>query len=183
MNHKSLLLNADFRPFKLIEWQKALVQTICDTKDSCYAVEYYNEWVIFDSSGTEYQVPAVIALKKYVDAGSMRAAYTKKNVFIRDELTCQYCREKFPWEKLTVDHVIPRSRWAALGKKHGRVSCFENIVTACKNCNSLKADRTCQEAKMHPINPPKAVTCREIFTKGLRLQTCPPEWEPYIKDV
>lgn len=183
MSKKTLMLNADFSPFKLIHWRNGLVQTICDTKDSCYPVVYYDEWVIFDSSGKEYQIPAVIALKQYVDAHNKRAAYTKTNVFLRDKFVCQYCGDRFSKDKLTVDHVIPRSRWDKLGDG-GRVSCFENIVTSCIPCNRDKADMTCKEAGMYPINAPRAATCREVFTNGLKLvDTIPPEWEPFIESV
>lgn len=180
---KVLVLNADFQPFKLCDWKSGLIQTIVEGKDGSYPVEYYNEWVILDSSGREYQIPAVIALKKYVKAGEKRAAYTKTNVFLRDFMTCQYCNETFTKGDLTVDHVIPRSRWKALGND-GKCSCFENIVTACIPCNSRKGDMTCKEANMHPINPPVVASRREVFVNRLKLMSeIPPEWEPYIKGL
>lgn len=183
MTRKVLVLNADFQPFKFCNWKTGLIQTIVEGKDGCYAVEYYDEWIILDSSGREYQIPAVIALKKYVKAGDKRAAYTKTNVFTRDLMTCQYCNYRFTKSELTVDHVIPKSRWKALGNI-GKTSCYENIVTSCIPCNSRKGSKTCQEADMHPLNKPVEATRREIFVKRLRLiDKCPPEWESYIKGL
>ena len=43
---------------------------------------------------------------------------------------CHWCGEKYPVEELTMDHVIPLSR----GGKASR----NNVVPACKQCNSNK---------------------------------------------
>lgn len=180
---KVLVLNADFQPMKFTSWKAGLIQTIVETKQSAYVVEYYDEWVILDASGREYQIPAVIALKKYVDIGNQKAPYTKSNVFVRDKMTCQYCGDKFRKEVLTIDHVIPRSRWKALGNL-GRSSVFENVVASCKKCNSEKADRTCQESGMYPINTPRIITRREVFINRLKIvENIPKEWHPYIKGL
>lgn len=180
---KVLVLNADFQPFKFCGWKTGLVQTIVEGKDGCYPVEYYDEWVILDSSGRKYQIPAVIALKEYVRAGEKSAAYTKTNVFTRDLMACQYCGVRFKKHELTVDHVIPRSRWEELGDK-GKTSRFENIVTSCIPCNSRKGSMTCKEAQMFPMVDPVRPSRREVFVKGLQLlETIPPEWEPYIKGL
>lgn len=180
---KVLLLNADFQPFKLISWKQAMIQILVQDKSGCYPVEYYENWEISDGRGNKYQVPAVIALKEYVNTGNDPAPYTKGNIFARDGMTCQYCGQVFLREELTVDHVIPRCRWSILGNGE-RVSSYKNIVTACKSCNSRKADRTCAEAEMYPIHEPKAITRREVFVRRLKMvEKIPPEWEPYIKGI
>lgn len=56
----------------------------------------------------------------------------------RDKDICRYCGRT--WEIMTVDHVIPRSK--------GGTNDPENLVAACQPCNSLKADRTPEEAGM-----------------------------------
>jgi len=43
--------------------------------------------------------------------------------------------------KLTIDHIIPKSR--------GGKTTFENCVASCKPCNNNKGDRTPREAKMY----------------------------------
>ena len=43
---------------------------------------------------------------------------------------CHYCGGEFPPEDLTMDHVVPLSR--------GGRSVKENLVPACKDCNSRK---------------------------------------------
>ncbi|WP_444549576.1 HNH endonuclease [Candidatus Magnetomonas plexicatena] len=43
---------------------------------------------------------------------------------------CYYCGLKFPATELTMDHLIPLSK--------GGMSARENIVAACRNCNTKK---------------------------------------------
>jgi hypothetical protein len=61
-------------------------------------------------------------------------------VLERDEWQCQYCGAIAN----AVDHIIARSR----GGKNG----WENLVAACKPCNSRKGNRTPEEAGMRLIN-------------------------------
>lgn len=57
-------------------------------------------------------------------------------VLERDNWECQYCGA----EATAVDHIIARSR--------GGTNDMENLVAACKPCNSRKRDRTPEEAGM-----------------------------------
>jgi 5-methylcytosine-specific restriction protein A len=43
---------------------------------------------------------------------------------------CYFCREKFPPRELTMEHLVPLIRGGKSNK--------ENIVPACKECNSKK---------------------------------------------
>lgn len=51
---------------------------------------------------------------------------------LKDNSCCWYCGKEMPKNKLTVDHVFPRSK--------GGSDDFDNIVLACKECNSSKND-------------------------------------------
>lgn len=179
-----LVLNADFTPLKFVSWEEAMIQILVPSKTGAYTVENYENWTIQDAKGRKYAVPAVIALKKYVDVVDEPASYTKSNIYARDRMTCQYCGQQFKRGQLTIDHVIPRSRWKLIGNGQ-RVSSFENTVTACKDCNSRKADMTCTEAKMFPINKPVPITVRQNFFNRLRVMDyrIPKEWEPYLKGI
>ena len=69
----------------------------------------------------------------------------RREVLRRDSHTCQYCGSK---KRLTLDHVLPRSR----GGSHT----WDNVVAACEPCNHRKGSRTLQEAKMVLNHRPKA---------------------------
>lgn len=70
---------------------------------------------------------------------------SRREVLRRDGHTCQYCGST---KHLTLDHVIPRSK----GGQHS----WNNVVTACGNCNSTKSDRLLHETRMILRTKPKA---------------------------
>jgi 5-methylcytosine-specific restriction endonuclease McrA len=70
---------------------------------------------------------------------------SRREVLRRDNHACQYCGSG---KRLTLDHVIPRSK----GGQHT----WNNVVAACESCNSKKGDRLPQEIGMIPKNKPKA---------------------------
>jgi HNH endonuclease len=61
-------------------------------------------------------------------------------LYARDRDLCAYCGNVFSHYKLTIDHVLPKSR--------GGKNTWANCVTACKPCNHHKGDRTPEEAHM-----------------------------------
>jgi 5-methylcytosine-specific restriction endonuclease McrA len=69
----------------------------------------------------------------------------RRELFRRDNHTCQYCGST---KKLTIDHVIPRSK----GGSHT----WDNVVTACEKCNSCKGDRILHETNLILKTKPKA---------------------------
>jgi 5-methylcytosine-specific restriction endonuclease McrA len=69
----------------------------------------------------------------------------RRAVLKRDQHRCQYCHSP---RKLTLDHVIPRSR--------GGLHTWDNVVAACEACNCGKSDRTPTEAGMTLLTQPKA---------------------------
>jgi 5-methylcytosine-specific restriction endonuclease McrA len=52
---------------------------------------------------------------------------------------CWYCERYVPSRGATRDHVVPRSR--------GGQTTYENLVMACRRCNSDKADKPTQRTK------------------------------------
>ncbi|TNW08178.1 HNH endonuclease, partial [Xylella fastidiosa] len=73
-------------------------------------------------------------------------ALTNQALFARDDHLCLYCGQQFSRFQLTRDHVIPISK--------GGLDTWENVVTACFHCNSLKANRTPQQAGMRLLAVP-----------------------------
>ena len=62
--------------------------------------------------------------------GSVSRA-TRREVYKRDELTCQFCQRQFSPEQLTIDHLVPLAR--------GGLDEITNYVTCCQACNQKKA--------------------------------------------
>lgn len=62
----------------------------------------------------------------------------RKSILARDNYTCRYCGNKINKGEITIDHIHPHSR--------GGLTVYHNLVAACKICNSLKNDKTPEEA-------------------------------------
>lgn len=176
MKYRTLVLNADGRPLVVISWKRAIILL---AEEIVQQLDFYPGKKIYDTKGRAYPIPAVVIKTKYVRRNYHNTPFNKKNIYIRDSLTCQYCGQKFPRSQLTLDHVIPRSKWT---KAHGETpTCWENIVTACITCNSTKSNKTCEQAKMFPINTPIRPNYTELFLGISPWDRFPKEWEPYLQ--
>lgn len=90
-------------------------------------------------------------------AANPSPALTNTALFARDKHLCLYCGNTWPRHVLTRDHVMPLSR--------GGRDEWENVVTACANCNMRKGCRTPQQAGM----PLLAVPFRPSWVEHLIL--------------
>jgi len=156
----ALVLNADYRPLSyyplsLWSWQDAIRAIF---RESVVVVSEYEQ--IVRSPSHEIRLPSVLALKEYVPTKPM-PAFTRFNVFLRDQWECQYCGDPFKTQELTFDHVIPRSR--------GGRTVWDNIVTACRDCNLLKGSKMPQECGMFPTMPPRQPTMYELQANGKKF--------------
>jgi 5-methylcytosine-specific restriction endonuclease McrA len=153
----ALVLNADFRPLSyfplsLWSWQDAVKAVFLDRVN---IVSQYDRAV--HSPSMAMKLPSVISLKEYVPA-ARKVPFTRFNVFLRDKFICQYCGENFASQLLTFDHIVPRSR--------GGRATWENVVTACEQCNLQKGSKLPQEAGMFPMNPPRRPTTFQLQDSG-----------------
>ena len=143
---KALKLDATYRPVEVIDAIEALVLCIIG---KAKAIETYAREI--SSPSQTFKVPAVIVLKNVVKYRFGGIMCNRQNVIWRDENICQYCAKTFPTNKLTIDHVMPKSR--------GGENIWTNLVAACKKCNQKKGCRTPKECGMIPIrNPTKPKT-------------------------
>jgi 5-methylcytosine-specific restriction endonuclease McrA len=93
---------------------------------------------------------------------------SRRALFARDGWRCVYCGSA--GGRLTLDHVIPRSR--------GGDSTWENVVTSCAPCNLRKGNRLPHEVEMRPHihpRPPAPVLFIRLATPKI-----PDRWEQYL---
>ncbi len=154
MGRKVLVLNQDFSALSLCSVSKAFLLVYLNKAELVDQVEHANLRTVT----TTYPMPSIIRLFNYVNIpyrGSVMLS--RHNVFKRDNYTCQYCGST-EVNSLTIDHVLPRSR-------QGRSS-WDNLVTACRMCNSRKGDLTPQEAGMplrqQPFKPSFVMFLRDF---------------------
>jgi len=136
-----LVLNQSYLPLTITTTKKAVILLFLDKAE---VVEINKEKVIRTiKDGFPY--PSVIRLKKFAKLANRKIDLTRKNVMKRDGMQCQYCGKKHV--NLTVDHILPKSRG---GKDE-----WENLTTACNECNNKKGNRTPEEAGMRLLSIPK----------------------------
>ena len=129
-----LVLNSGYIPIRTISDREAICLLY---QNKCYTVIESDK--VMRSPSISFQVPSVIALIGYGDMPRKKVAFSKLNVIYRDDLQCQYCGKRFNVNELTIDHIIPRSRWAIEKRTYKRNwSSWENCVCACKWCNNAK---------------------------------------------
>jgi len=129
------------------------------------AVVVASNGIVYRSEHVEIPAPSVVKLKYFVRVPyRARAALTRRAVFARDHWMCQYCGGAAE----NVDHVLPKSR----GGGHS----WENVVAACRRCNSRKENRLPSEVGLKLIHEPF------VPKDGLRLSlgVLEPEWEDYL---
>lgn len=167
-NYRTLLLDNGYQPLSVIGWQRAL---LLDFSDRIDVVEYYED-VHVRSPSRSFALPAVVRLRQYLRRVPRTLPYSRRNVLVRDEGTCQYCGRQPAWGKLTVDHVMPRSR--------GGGSSWDNVVTACGPCNSIKGDRTPEEAAMPLLRAPRRPALFRQGRLAVRIEDVPEQWQMYL---
>ena len=187
MSHNHcLVLNADYTPIGVIDWQKAMIWLFrCqhNTNIGIEILEYHQQDSVMTTAG-KIPIPSIIKTSRYLKLFTKRVNFSRKNVFIRDDFTCQYCNVKFPINKLTYDHVIPKSTW----KHHSTPTCWTNIVTACIKCNLQKSNKTPKEANMplqrEPFAPQKSLKYLPLsYELTTILKDFPDQWHTYIGDL
>lgn len=160
-----LILNASYEPLHVCSVKRAVLLLMHDI-----AERLEDSDKILRSPSQIFIVPSVIKLKKYVKRPHhQRVAFNRKNVFRRDDNTCQYCGTRSG--DLTLDHVHPRSR--------GGDTSWENVVACCRKCNAKKRDRTPDEAKMHLRRKPYAPKFMFSSAFGV-MPTIDLTWEKYL---
>ena len=134
-NEDGYFANYDFQGWMLLSEMRAIQKKPLD--DWIRAVNF------------ELQVPRVVRLLSF-DRVPRAAIYpSRQAIFARDSHRCQYCGQRFPVSKLSLDHVVPR--------RSGGENTWENMVCACRKCNVKKGGRTPREARMKlaqkPVRP------------------------------
>ncbi|MFV2003280.1 MAG: HNH endonuclease [Paracoccaceae bacterium] len=156
-HHPALVLNADYRPLSyyplsLWPWQEAVKAAYLERVD--IVMEYD---AVVRSPIITIKIPSVVVLKDYVRP-QKRVAFTRFNLFLRDEFCCQYCGAK---GELTFDHVVPRSR--------GGVTSWRNVVAACSRCNLQKGARSLAQAGLHLRKPPRRPAAEQLRNMGRKF--------------
>ena len=159
-----MVLNQSYEPLAICSPKKAIILLYLSKAD-----------LISDDPERELQTvnnslpfPSVIKLSNYKKVPFRSVEITRRNIFRRDNHQCQYCGSKT--SMLTIDHIFPKSR--------GGLETWENLVTACFECNNRKGNRTPEEAKMPLLTKPSKPSYVQFMfgNTGSIKET----WKPFL---
>ena len=164
MHDPVLVLNANFAPINVCTTRRAMGLILTEK-----ASLVMNGRGIIKTVSRIYRRPSIIRLGMMIKRPRQRVRLNKREIFRRDNHTCQYCGQR--GSNLTLDHVIPR--------RLGGMYSWENLVTACAACNHRKGGRTEEQARMHllhlPVEPSSSAVY--IFARHAHNNS---EWEPFL---
>lgn len=169
MNNAVLVLNQNYEPLNVCNVRRALVLVIGGRAEVLEARDHS-----LASVSAVFPAPSVIRLMYMIRRPRPRVKLTRREIFIRDGFTCQYCERQA--SDLTIDHVIPRSR----GGHH----VWDNVVSACKSCNHRKGGKSIAEARMSLHTQPFEPSAGRYYTIERRLDTSiQTDWQKFLPDV
>lgn len=165
MDEPVLVLNANYEPLNVCDTRRALGLLL-----SGKAELILNGRGVIHAARAAFPRPSVIRMEYMVKRPRTRVKLTKREIFRRDDYTCQYCGT--PGTHLTIDHIVPRYR--------GGTHTWDNLVAACPACNRRKGGRLLSEAHMilrhRPVEP--VPTARYLYGRHLRNNQ---EWVKFIE--
>lgn len=185
LDRPTLVLNRNWQPVGVATVAKSLVKVwnevarIVDPAD--YQLYTWEDWAeltptdgepFISTARLKLRVPEVVTLTSYDRLPTNAVTFSRRNVFKRDRFTCQYCGGQPGGEELTIDHVIPRAQ--------GGTSTWENCVLACIDCNSVKADRTPDQARMPLKRSPERPIWKPLYAAhGSRVDS----WSKFVSEA
>lgn len=178
-----LVLNRNYAPVRVTRARRALMMLYLgaakalDAKCEAYDFPHWRQLAPIDgyeligtSSGVVC-IPRLLLLSRYGRVPNTTIRLSRRNVYLRDDFTCQYCARRMPSRELNLDHVTPRSQ--------GGKATWENLVTSCRRCNFNKGNATPEGAGMRLLKVPS----RPSWSTAAALAAAPrhfAEWEPFI---
>lgn len=185
LQRPTLVLNRNWQPINVATVARSLLMVwnesarVVDPDD--YQLYDWSDWSKQIPSPDEpfvqavrqrLRVPEIVTLTDFDRLPTASVTFSRRNVFKRDRFTCQYCHCQPGSDQLTIDHVVPRAQ--------GGMSSWTNCVLACWDCNTRKADRTPEQARMtlrkEPVRPP----WKPIYSDhGTRMES----WSKFISDA
>jgi len=164
-NSAVLLLNQNYEPLNVCNLRRAMIMIVGGKAEILE-----NGRGFIHSVQRAWPMPSVIRLNYMIRRPLPRVRLCRKEVFRRDNYTCQYCGRKT--HKMTMDHMVPRYR--------GGQYSWGNLVSACPACNRRKGGKTLAQANMRLLRQPfePRATGRYLFQVYLEHNG---EWEKFLQ--
>jgi 5-methylcytosine-specific restriction endonuclease McrA len=164
LDRPTLVLNKSWRAVSVTTVRRALVLLFRGAASVVHPATYetfdFSSWVLrggdreqcVGAVRIQIPVPEVVVLSRYDRVANQHLPFTRRNLYRRDHLRCQYCGRRPGVKSLTIDHVVPKSL--------GGITSWTNCVLACAECHGRKGGRTPEQVGMkllkNPEHPPWA---------------------------
>lgn len=195
MKQEILKLNSNMYPIAVANWKSVMVDIIAGSAfpvDVAYTtddkgqkvIEWFNVVRSFDdwaklpiregdeyvnSPRTTYRLPPIVVAAKFNKIIHKKVVFpTKSNIWNRDNWVCQYTGKKLTRDEISVDHIMPVSK--------GGQNTWENLVTASKEINVWKSDRTPKECGLQLLSKPTKPK------NGMVMSFVRDEWKMFLPD-
>jgi 5-methylcytosine-specific restriction endonuclease McrA len=165
INEPVLVLNANYEPLNVCSTRRAMGLIFSGRAEMIENGRGYIQTV-----RRAFPRPSVIRIGYMIRRPRPKVRLSKREVFRRDNHTCQYCGVRFG--RMTLDHVVPRH----LGGSHS----WDNLVTACASCNLKKGGRSLDQAPMSLQHAPYEPHASALYVFGLHLDDND-MWRPYLE--
>jgi len=164
LGQEVLVLNKAYEPLDVCNVKRAIVMVLLEKAEIVVEMER-----VIRSVTNVFPAPSVIRIHRYISPVKESVVLNKKNIFRRDNYTCQYCGKKN--SDLTIDHVVPRVK--------GGKDSWNNLVTACQRCNNTKGDKDLSNTDLtlrkQPKKPNKIHRLRKFAGKKAKEK-----WRPFL---
>jgi 5-methylcytosine-specific restriction endonuclease McrA len=185
LTSNALVLNRSYLPIHVTTVRRAfslLYRGVAKAVDEEYQTFDFADWSELSTSGCEavgvvgavVRVPRVILLVSFDRVPRREVRFSRHNIFVRDNNTCQYCGRKRQRSELNLDHVIPRAQ--------GGLTTWGNVVCSCLGCNRRKGGRTPEQAHLALVRRPRRPNWTPFVSRnlgGARYR----EWAPFLRGV
>jgi len=183
LTEPTLVLNKSWMPLQICTARRAFVLLFKDlalAMGDGFRLHDFESWIREDvdqerhlfvvTSRSHLRVPEVIVLHTCDRFSQPRVAFSRRNLFRRDQHTCQYCGKKGSMDELSIDHIVPRSL--------GGVGSWTNCVVACRRCNERKANRPLKHSGLRLLRQPTEPPAHMAFTTyiGRRKES----WKQFV---
>ena len=173
-----LVLNKNWAALRVISAGEALADLFTgrvQAIDTDYQMYDFDTWRDLSGYACEFEaerhsfvqtvrdailVPSVVRLLRFDRVKHPTVRLSRRNIYLRDNHTCQYTGVKLPANRLNLDHVVPASR--------GGRTCWENLVCCSIEINSIKGNRTPQEAGLSLIRKPRRPGAGDMLFSSAR---------------
>ena len=182
INAAVLVLNRGYQPVQVTTVKRAFVllyRGVARAMDRQYQLYTFDSWAALAAGVQDdairtvsraLRIPRIIVLTAYDRLPHSRVRFSRYNIYLRDQNTCQYCDRRFAARELNLDHVVPRSM--------GGRTTWENIVCSCIPCNLRKGGRTPESAGMRLKRPPARPRWYQVVRPFSKIPF--EDWRPFL---